>query len=301
MMPPLEKIESAIEETLRTHQPQLRRLGFGRWSSVFANGAAHALTVRIIDDDWLVMEALLRETSTPADLWEHLNLNGRLGGLCKVVLGVENRSLRLRAEIPLGEEIDLERRLRQACASFEATLSALGGSGHTDEPLPLLTELRDSSCDLGALCAEAGWAWNQRSGVVLVELNERRAFHQATLEAEAGGPVRIHVDLVSCGSWPSESRWALAMLLLSASRAVRLARGFATGTGAMLTAGLEIRFGSAPSALELARSLAALSTACALAGGEAQALEDLSIARAYLGVQGGTDLVQQVHVTSPKE
>jgi hypothetical protein len=121
---------------------------------------------------------------------------------------------------------------------------------------------------------------------VRVELRGQRAFLQATLKPEAAGSVRAFVDLAACGSWCAESRWALASLLLSASRAVRLARGFAEERDGVLAGGFEVRFGCPPLPFELASALGALSMACGLTSSEAQVLEDAAVARAYLDLQG---------------
>ena len=284
---PFKKTQAAIGEILRASLPELERLGVARWACSRMNGEAHPLTVWIADDEWVVMDAPLREQSTPGEMWEFLQVNGRLAGLSKFVLSANNYSTRLRAEIPLGGEFGIEHRLRETCADFEAALASYGGHRLVSEPPPRSTEAQAAPCDLPALCSEAGWTSSQGSGVVRVELTGQRGFRQATLENGAGGSVRAYVALVSCGSWSTESRWALAVLLLSASRAVRLARGFAEQSNRSSTAGFEVRFGDPPSAFELAHAMGALSTACGLASEEAQVLEDASVAKAYLDLRMG--------------
>ena len=282
---PFKKTEAAIGEILRASLPELERLGPARWVGSRTNGEAHPLTVWIANDEWLAMEAPLRDVNTPGETWDFLRLDRRLPGLCKFILVTNDCSARIRAEIPIGEENAFERRLRETCAGFEAVLASCSGGRLVFEPHPLPAEGQTSPCDLAALCAEAGWASSQRSGVARVELNARRGSHQAVLENDASGSVRAYVDLVSCGSWRAESRWALASLLLSASRVVRLARGFAEDRNRSLTAGFEVCFGARPSAFELAHALGALSTACGLSSEEAQVLEDASVAKAYLDIQ----------------
>jgi hypothetical protein len=245
------------------------------------------MTVCVAGDGWLVMDVPLRELSTPGERWEFLQVNRRLAGLSKLVLAANNRAARLRAEIPLGDELGVEHRLRETCTDFEAALASCSGHRLVSEPHRLTTEAQTAHCDLPALCAEAGWASSQGSGVVRVELNGQRGFLQATLETEASGSVRAYVDLASCGSWAPESRWALASLLLSASRVVRLARGFAEQSNRLLTVGFEVRFGDPPSAFELAHAFGALSAACELTREEARVLEDASVAKAYLDIRMG--------------
>ena len=281
------KREAAIGGILRASLPEIERLGAARWACSLTNGEAHPLTASIADDEWLVMDAPLRQLTTPGERWELLQRNGRLTGLSKLVLAADNRTARLRAEVPLGGEFGIEHRIRETCNDFEAALAYCSGHPLVSEPPPRSTEAQTAPCDLPALCAEAGWASCQRSGVVRVELNGRRGSHQAMLETNAHGSVRAYVDLVTCGSWSTESRWALAWLLLSASRVVRLARGFAEPSNRLLTAGFEVRFGDPPSAFELAHALGALSTACGLASEEAQVLEDASVAKAYLDLRMG--------------
>jgi hypothetical protein len=268
---------------MRASLPEVERLGYGRWACSLANGEAHAMTVWIAEDEWLVMDAPLRELAAPAESWELLRRNSRLAGLSKFVLAADNQLARMRAEIPLGEEISVERRFRETCAGFQAALGSCNGL--PIDPYPPSTQAQASPGDLAALCAEAGWASRQGSEVLRVDLSGQRAFLQATLETDATGSLRAYADLVPCDSWSAESRWALAALLLSASRVVRLARGFAEQSNRLLTAGFEVRFGDSLTAFELAHVLGALSAACALTSQEAQVLEGASVAKAYLDLR----------------
>jgi hypothetical protein len=83
------------------------------------------------------------------------------------------------------------------------------------------------------------------------------------------------------------SQYATELLLLWASRAVRMARATATTTDDGTTQYCwEVLLGSAPTSRELDHALTALSVACRMSLREAQALQDKEIARVYLAMQG---------------
>ena len=270
--------EEVLRETMREVEPR----GPARWACSFRNGGAHSLGVSIAEGQWMILDTLLRAESAPAEWWEILRANPRLPGLSKVVLAANGRATRWRAELPLGGESDLGERLSVACADFPAALAACREPRRAFLPAAPAPAAPLEPADLEALCAEAGWACSRQLGSCKVELEGRRGVHQAHLEVEAGGSLRAGVDLVAGAAWSVESRWALAALLLSASRVVRMARARARESGVEWRAGFEVRFGAPPSAFELGRGLGALAAACELAADEARVLEDAAVARAYL-------------------
>ena len=247
------KKEAVIEEILRASLPELERLGVERWACSLTNGEAHPLAVWVADAEWLVMDAPVRELTTPGEMWDYYSSIAALPAwantLCRqTIVGAGARrdpaGRRNQCRAPAPGNM---RRFRDRPGFLQRT------PARSFSRIRSRRRVHASHCDLAALCAEAGWASSQRSGVVRVELNGQRGFLQATLETVASGSVRAYVDLVSCGSWSTESRWAMASLLLAASRVVRLARGFAEERNRVLSAGFEVRFGDAPSAFELAR------------------------------------------------
>ena len=98
--------------------------------------------------------------------------------------------------------------------------------------------------------------------------------------------VLVSVEVTRCETFSQPSRQALGVLLLTACGLVRFARAAVEEKGGQALARFEVRFSTAPSALELTHALAALSVACRLCAQEAKALQDEEIAGKYLAIRG---------------
>ena len=217
-------------------------------------------------------------------------MNQGLGGLSKLAFLPGQSTPRVRAEIPLDDDVDLQRRLPEACAGLKAAAGKLHGEKSKQMKGHSLTgseeqERRDAA-ELQNLCRASGWKFTERTAPKLaVELEARSGFYQAIIEEQAGGAVSIGVELTRDTALIGEiSKRALGTLLLRASSVVRLARGIVSEGGD--GASFEVSFQTTPSAVELGHALSALSVACELCGQEAVAMQDEFVARNYLAAQG---------------
>jgi hypothetical protein len=134
--------------------------------------------------------------------------------------------------------------------------------------------------------SEAGWpvSGSDREGL-RVDLDVPGAFHQARVEDHHGG-VRFAADIVRIEPLRTTTRPALALLLLSASALVRMARAAVERTSGEEAVRFEVVFDAAPSAAEIAHALSALSVACRGFAREAKALADEAVAMRYLELRG---------------
>jgi hypothetical protein len=109
--------------------------------------------------------------------------------------------------------------------------------------------------------------------------------HSAFVKNGCG--VRAEVPLLDCENLTESSRLAVAVLLLTASWLICLARPTASDDteSGQISAGFEISLGPKPSAGELDWALKTLSVACRLCASEALALQDPDVADAYLAVR----------------
>jgi len=278
---------SLLAEQLGAHFRSVATLGFGLWKCSFPNGQAHPLTARLTSDGWLLLDSVLYEDPSLEMAGPCLELNCHLGGVGKLAFAPGKRSLHLRAEIPLDDGIDVPARLRETLEGFNASLRCFRERGSDPKPNPSLSApLAAPPVDLASLCAELGWPFVERAGVLSVNLETERAAYKAVVQIEEKRFVRVAVELAPCAAWSAPSRQALAVLLLAACGMVRLARAVVYESSGAETAGFEVRFTGTPSADELKHALASLSVACCLCALEAKAMEDESLASAYLAVRG---------------
>jgi hypothetical protein len=239
---------------------------------------------------WLALEADLHQSANapakgPAFFWDSLVWNATLPGLVKLVITTDS-SLRLRADLPLREGIDIAARIREACAGF---LFAWAGApidpaavSATDSPGTANVE----PINLKQICSEAGWPFVERaSGKLAVELEVANGFYLA-LVVPTGRGVRIGCDLATCDAAPLACRQAIGGLLLAASGAVRLARAAIAPGEVPPVARFEVVFAGVPCPLELASALESLSVACSHCGEEIKTLQDHAVSQHYLELRG---------------
>jgi hypothetical protein len=268
-----------------------------RWS--FATGPEETIRVTAsVDQEWVVMDTPLAACEgtqwlQPKRLWNLLHANAALTGGAKFAVAGNPRSIRLRAEIPVTDEIDLAGRIQNACVGFQEALRCLRcrKSGlSVDGPEPLHpANPGPSDTRLQALCSEAGWACSGRpDGGVAVRLEVPDDYYQATVRTDDRGSLCIWVELVSEGPWPQDSWKAVAVFLLQACGHLKTVRAAARhlDSGAT-TAGLQVVLDPSAGSEELGRAFSALSVACNLIGKEVKVLLEEVVGKEYLAMVRG--------------
>jgi len=275
--------ETAVVEALETCAPAVKQVGPGRWGFELVNGKAFPVSARALEG-WLLLETGTDSEDLKDGHWQLLERNGRLGGWSKFALGPGRRHPHLRAEIPLTDGVVLRQRLQEACEGLREGQHADAAPAAESVALDVSDEKQSPSWP--ALLAEAGWTFSERTaGRLLVDLDVPGRWHRARVDAGGERDVRLAVEIGGGKAVAPLARQALGVLLLSANRAVRLARS-AVEAGGATEAVFEVPFGTPPSAAELDLALSALSVACRLFDREARALEDENVARRYLELQG---------------
>lgn len=277
-----------ISDTLGRVSPCVQVDGKGRWDFALVNGtsaAGHAA----LQGGWLSLVVPLQEGTDPASDWSLLRANGTLPGLCKFALDDGQRCRHLRVDLPLDwefEPIFLPRRLREACAGFQAVLDRLHGSRESGELKDTGNPCDLEGTDLPHLLDEAGWPGAQRSASKFtVDLEVRGGFSQAVVEVQECRGVVAYSDIAKWESPGCEQREAAGILLLSASKFIRMARATVVESGNESAARFEVRLEAPAASTELSHALSALSVAANLCRSEAQSFEDERIAKVYLAVR----------------
>jgi hypothetical protein len=278
--------EIAITAALAKCAVAVDPVAHGRWAFRLSNGADLAASARV-DDGWLLLDAPLGFGSSPvAHAWQLLQWNATLGGGARFVLRSDQPGPRVRAELPLDEEVDLRRRILEACAGLKAAkrsmvceLPGTSMAGTGDAP----------NGNLAELCRQAMWPFVEREpGRLAVDLDVPGAFQQASVEMRGDLSVAVAVPVLDAAVASVEPpahvcRQALGLLLVRVCGIVRMARAAAEMRDGMPQARFEVVFESQPCAAELTHAFAALSVACRLASREAAVLwGDEGVARAYV-------------------
>jgi hypothetical protein len=233
-----------------------------------------------IDNEWITVA-----TRPPCGLsalspWEALLRNAELTGPAKLVLPPGGRDLEIRAELPVEDGVDVDAVLRQARDSLTRAAGSETPLGTDNAAIDL------GPADLHVLAAEAGWLFTWRSsGRIAVELDVPGQFHRAIVEPRAAG-CRARAALAVAAAPSAGPRLALAVLLLTVTGVVRMARAGATELDGDTTVFVEADLVERPSAWEFHHALSALTVACRMAGREAKALVDERVAGAYLAARG---------------
>lgn len=284
--------ETAIGELLEKCASLVERVGQGEWNFILNNGSMLLASARA-SQHWLHLDAPLKtDTAQSLDAWQLLKLNQNLGGLSKVaLLRGQQPALRVRAEIPLDEDVDLQTRLREACAGMKAASGRLHGEEKEEQTraYPLASDEPDAAkgSELRQRCEESGWKCTERTATKLaVDLEARSGFYQAIVEEQVGGAVLVAVELTSDATFGESSKRAIGTLLLRASAEVRLARAVVKELDEGAAASFEALFQTTPCAAELSHALSALAVTCGLCGQEAVMMQDEFVASNYLAAQG---------------
>lgn len=281
--------EFVINESLKKCAPLVESTGHGKWNFILNNGSMMLVTAQA-DDEWLHLQAPLATGVARSDSWKLLQLNRQLGA-GKFALAAGEAAAHLRAEIPLDEEVDMTRRLREACAGFKAAAGSLHGEKIEGRAklYPLIgadEKSEQSASELVRLCEESGWQFTERSANKLaVDMESGDGFYQAMIEERAGGEVSIAVELARAESFGEWSQRAMGEMLLRANSVVRFTRAAILEDEGQAAAVFEATFPTTPSAVELSHALSALSVACRLCGHELAAMQEESIAKHYVAAQ----------------
>ena len=277
-------IGAALEAAAGKCGGRVERAGRGPWRLALANGRPFEVSA-VVDavGEWLQLDAPAGGGQDAGRLWDALVVNGRLAGAAKLALAAEG--LRLRAEMTLHRGDVLAARIASACCGFKDALSALDGGPGAAARIDTGPE-PPAADDLAAACREAGWSVSERAnGLVAVDLECARRFHQALLRPRGSGGALAAVELIRAAALPAAGRAAIAALLLAATARVRLARAAAEEEGGRVWARLEVAFESTADATDLDHGLSALAAACSLAGDEARVLQHEGVAARYLALR----------------
>jgi len=276
---------------------EIRKESPSRWS--FVTGPDETIKVTAsVHQEWVVMHTPLAACEgtqwlQPKRLWNLLHANAALTGGAKFVVAGNPRSICLRAEISVTDEIDLAGRMRNACVGFQEALRFFRRkrSGlSVDGPEPFgPANPGPSDTRLKALCAEAGWASSGRpDGGVAVRLEVPDGYYQATVRTDDRGSLSMWVELASEESWPQDSWKALGVFLLQACGHLKTVRAAArhldSGT---VTAGLQVVLNASARSEEFSRAFSALSVTCNLIGKEVKILHEEVVGKEYLAMVRG--------------
>jgi len=291
-----------IVEWMERYTSAVERTGQDRWQFKL-NSGLELTGSAIREQDWLRMQVRLSGervgmTFDSGLLHGLLLQNAILPGGVKFCLGEDVFQATLAAEIPIQEDeagsIALEpwmgevfTGLRQGALKWSILHASVA-----DGPSAPIAQRRSAAEpaaeeQLADLCERIGWSFTKRSsGQVAIRLDVRDAFCQALLGPDVGQMGRLRVSLGMTTSSEGESQRAVALLLLSASRLVRMARASASPAGDAIEYRWEVVLPTDYGTEILGHALGALSVACQLTARELQAMEDRKIAREYLAMRG---------------
>ena len=287
----LEEMSEAVGRALRKTAGRVKSSGHGGWTFTVSNGSVLPASASL-DADWLGFEAVLpakRGDGMDAEgLWRLLVWNGRIGGGARYTAVPGSGRVCVRADVPVCAGVDVSARVKEVCAGLAAAHHRYrsggkrkrGGVGSKDDGSTAAGER------VSELCRSAGWETTDRSsGEVLVELEVPGSFQQARATVGGDGGVVFGVRLLDGSDLCGASRGAVALMLLSASRTLRMVRATAEA-GAEGAVGFEVALGPGAGSAEAGHALCALSVACRDCSEEAEALCEASLAEQYWEVCG---------------
>lgn len=259
------------------------------WEVASNNGAAFSVHAHLLED-WLQIHADTGTKAGNAQILSALKWNGGLDGAARFSFSLQDRSMDIRAEIPLDSEVNIT-------SDLMATLTGFGLAGelvHDFAGMESRSKLksagkrptRDSPLPLRQLLTEADWPFTERSeGSCMVELDTRDDFQQALIETRSDGSRRASVELAEWENPEPAPLNALAVLLLTASDVIRMVRPVVEDFGNRIVARFEACFSPNAGPALLDRGLASLSVACRHCSREAAVLNNPRIAEEYLAVR----------------
>lgn len=249
------------------------------------------------EDEWLLLHAAPAPPPGGGEgpprpspgFWQALLLNGGLEGRAKLAYAPRRGALHLAAELPCIEGIDMAERLEAAFRGFRAAARSLTAAAPEPIAPPRLSPPANPPGNpplcLPALCGEAGWPYLEREdGRLFVELEAGASsgFHQAVIEMTGERRAEAWVEVACLDGASPASREASGLLLLTASRALRLARPVVAGSEGRESARFQVMLPADTTAEELTLALGACTLACRLCAEELRALKEETIALEYL-------------------
>ncbi len=146
-----------------------------------------------------------------------------------------------------------------------------------------LTVDHDAGEATRSLCDRTGWTYHERrNGQLAITLDVPEQFCQAQASLVGTRGYRLSTALSMPANVSAKSSHAIAVLLLTASHVVRVARAVALADGNKWAYRWEVVWPRLPTEVQFQSGLSALSIACRMTVGELQALCDRSIAGTYL-------------------
>jgi hypothetical protein len=209
--------------------------------------------------------------------------NGALAGGVKLALNAASRDLTLCSDIVLLDEIQLLERVRWALQGFHEGDRLLKSPG-ASSVRAAKQRVDAGGANLGDLLRESSWAFTERGP------ND----FSADLDAVSAPPARIAaidgqlmfgVELARCTAAAEATRQALAIFLLTASGALRLARAHAVEADGEWSFGFQVCLPGAAVTEEIDHALAALSIAHRMCARESSVLLDEAAARCYMAAR----------------
>ena len=279
---------SAVCAELRRSALSVGEVRDGLWEFVLHGSVPLHVSARLADS-FLLFDAPAPSPCPLACAPRWLRWNLSLRGNAKIVLAANPWCVRLRAEVVLDADETLGPRVGESLLGLQAACQLLtqGDAGAARASLPQASVEKSpaSSPPLFALLRELGRTFTERSAqVASVELPVRGGSCRVLLEEDSEG-LRAEAEFLRIpspdGQWPL----AVAVLLLSAGGALRLARPFAAHAGDELACGFEVRFGGETTAGELEHGLEALAVAAWTCKEEALCLLDHAAAESYLALR----------------
>ena len=280
----------AIDAGLRQSAAEVIQVGDRRWQFALQTGARSPVSVSA-GDSFLQFDAPVLVACELAQSPQWLRWNTTLAGNAKFALVPSPWRLRLRAELPLVDDAntsarigEIEHGLSCACQLLEGTHPSTDDF-RSDAPTPMAADSGATSHGLLALLRETGWSFQERAdGAAAVDFAMRGENCRMLLEENTTG-LRAAVEFLRVDSPAAKSSLAIAVLLLSASGTLRLARPFAVDAEDEFTCGFEVRFAGETTAGELEHALEALAVACWACKEEVYSLLDNSAAEKFMAIR----------------
>jgi hypothetical protein len=264
----------------------------GHWS--FAPASAPGLrTTAKLTDDWLLVDAAVPEFAAGMSPWEAFAANALLPSGLKWCTGPSDGTLRLRAELPVLEQLSIVGAVQEVCAGLAAAVELLvpAVAAQREAARRPQSAIRNpqwvagataAEVDLQQLCAETTWPLTLRGpATVMIELDVPGAFQQAVVELQPGRGLVASLPVVSELPRSPVCAAAVGVFLLRITGAVRMVRAAMRASDGFVC--FEVVRAATPAPAELAEGFAALSVAWRCAGREAAVLAgDELVARLYL-------------------
>ncbi len=294
--------DADVLTALKRQASRVEQAGPGRWRLWLSlrNGASYRGTARV-ESGWLTVD-FAPAGRLPADPWATLLVNAEAPAGVKLTMdeGCGTSHLSGELSLALDEACELDRRVGELLSGVEDLSTASKGgkrsAAHEGGASSAVASVPPAPA-AAELLQEAGWPFTDRSeGCVAVTLEVQRQPFQAVVKPRSNGGLVASVTLAGGREPPRVShRRALALLLLSASRSVRLARAAAVEEAdGRFEARLEAALRPGAGAGDLTDALSALSVACRWCGPEAELVHESSlVAETYLlgcsrGSSGGS-------------